>query len=113
VREALAKVLLQRCTLKDERLFTGLMHVFIFYGALTFDTMTLNHTLEGFFDGFYLFGKTSFGLFFSGRPVSPPGIPTYEKKRPSGPLYGYEPETGNDDSFLFEFMGELQVEKST
>lgn len=65
VREALAKVLLQRCTLKDERLFTGLMHVFIFYGALTFDTMTVNHTLEGFFDGFYLFGKTSFGLFFS------------------------------------------------
>ena len=65
VKEALTKVLLQRCTLKDERLFTGLMHVFIFYGALTFDTMTLNHTLEGFFDSFYLFGKTSFGLFFS------------------------------------------------
>ena len=65
VREALAKVLLQRCTLKNERLFTGLMHVFIFYSALTFDTMTVNHTLEGFFDGFYLFGKTSFGLFVS------------------------------------------------
>ena len=65
VREALTEVLLQRCTLKNERLFTGFMHVFIFYGALTFDTMTVNHTLEGFFDGFYLFGKTSFGLFFS------------------------------------------------
>jgi Fe-S oxidoreductase len=41
------------------------MHVFIFYGALTFDTMTVNHTLEGFFDGFYLFGNSRFGLFFS------------------------------------------------
>jgi len=64
-RHALVKVLFQRCTLRDERLFTGLMHVFIFYGALTFDTMTLNHTLEGFIDGFYLFGETNFGLFFS------------------------------------------------
>jgi Fe-S oxidoreductase/nitrate reductase gamma subunit len=63
--DALAKVFLQRCTLKNERVFTGLMHVFIFYGALTFDTMTVNHTLEGFFDKFYLFGETGFGLFFS------------------------------------------------
>jgi hypothetical protein len=64
VRETLAKILLQWCTLINERLFTGFMHVFIFYGALTFDTMTVNHTLEGFFDGFYLFGKTSFGLLY-------------------------------------------------
>ena len=63
--EALTKVLFQRCTLRNERLFSGFMHVFIFYSALTFDTMTINHTLEGFFDGFYLFGRTSFGLFFS------------------------------------------------
>ncbi|OGD17900.1 MAG: hypothetical protein A2W03_17880 [Candidatus Aminicenantes bacterium RBG_16_63_16] len=63
--DTLTKVFLQRCTLKDERRFTGLMHVFIFYSALTFDTMTVNHTLEGFFDGFYLFGRTRFGLFFS------------------------------------------------
>jgi Fe-S oxidoreductase/nitrate reductase gamma subunit len=61
----LAKVFLQQCTLKDERRFTGLMHVFIFYSALTFDTMTLSHTLEGFIDGFYLFGRTGFGLVFS------------------------------------------------
>ncbi len=59
---ALSKVLLQRCTLKNERLF---MHVFIFYGALTFDIMTVNHTLEGFFDGFYLFGRGGLGLFVS------------------------------------------------
>jgi Fe-S oxidoreductase/nitrate reductase gamma subunit len=65
IGNALAKVFLQKCTLKNERLFTGLMHVFIFYGALTFDTMTFNHTLEGFFKNFYLFGRTNFGLFFS------------------------------------------------
>jgi len=65
VWEALGKVLFQKCTLKNERLFTGFMHVFIFYSALTFDTMTVNHSLEGFFDGFYLFGRTNFGLFFS------------------------------------------------
>jgi Fe-S oxidoreductase/nitrate reductase gamma subunit len=65
ILEALGKVFLQRCTLKNERPFTGLMHVFIFYSALTFDTMTVNHTLEGFFRDFYLFGETSFGLLFS------------------------------------------------
>ncbi|MGZ5514885.1 MAG: heterodisulfide reductase-related iron-sulfur binding cluster [Candidatus Aminicenantales bacterium] len=64
-RHAVVKVLLQRCTLRDERLFTGLMHVGIFYGALTFDTMTLSHTLEGFIDGFYLFGRSGLGLVFS------------------------------------------------
>ena len=64
-RHAVAKVLFQRCTLRSERVFTGLMHVGIFYGALSFDTMTLSHTLEGFFDGFYLFGGTGFGLVFS------------------------------------------------
>jgi Fe-S oxidoreductase len=62
---ALSKILLQRCTLKNERVFSGFMHVFIFYGALTFDTMTVNHTLEGFFPDFYLFGDSGFGLFFS------------------------------------------------
>jgi hypothetical protein len=64
-RYALAKVLFQRCTLRSERFFTGLIHVGIFYGALSFDTMTVSHTLEGFVDGFYLFGQTGFGLFFS------------------------------------------------
>ncbi len=62
---ALSKVFLQRCTLKNERVFTGLIHVFIFYGALTFDTMTVNHTLEGFLDNFFLFGQAGFALFFS------------------------------------------------
>ena len=65
VLHALGKILLQRCTLKNERLFTGFMHVCIFYGALTFDTMTINHTLEGFFPGFHLFGKTPLADAFS------------------------------------------------
>lgn len=62
---AFTKILFQRCTLKNERIFSGLMHVFIFYGALTFDTMTINHTLEGLIPGFYLFGTGNFSLFFS------------------------------------------------
>jgi len=62
---ATTKVLFQRCTLRSERFFTGLMHAGIFYGALSFDTMTVSHTLEGFFDGFFLFGRSNFGLLFS------------------------------------------------
>ncbi len=62
---AFVKVVFQRCTLRRTRLFTGLMHAFIFYGAVSFDTMTVNHTLEGFFDGFYLFGEGAPGLAFS------------------------------------------------
>ncbi|MCK4336620.1 MAG: 4Fe-4S dicluster domain-containing protein [Candidatus Aminicenantes bacterium] len=62
---ALSKILLQRCTLKNERAFTGLMHVFIFYSALTFDTMSVNHILEGFFPHFFLFGDSYLGLFCS------------------------------------------------
>jgi heterodisulfide reductase subunit C len=65
VLDALSRILFQRCTLKNERLFTGFAHVLIFYGALTFDTMTINHTLEGFFPDFYLFGRGTFGDFFS------------------------------------------------
>lgn len=65
LKEALAKVFLQMCTLKNERPFTGFMHVFIFYSALTFDTMTINHIFEGYFENFYIFGQTNFALFFS------------------------------------------------
>jgi Fe-S oxidoreductase/nitrate reductase gamma subunit len=63
--DALTKIFLQRCTLRNERIWTGLIHVFIFYGALTFDTMSVNHILEGYIPHFYLFGKGNFGLFFS------------------------------------------------
>jgi Fe-S oxidoreductase len=63
---AFTKVFFQRCTLRNERVATGFMHVFIFYSALSFDTMTVSHTLEGFFPDFYLFGRTRLGLLFSG-----------------------------------------------
>jgi Fe-S oxidoreductase len=63
--DAVKKILFQRCTLRSERIASGFMHVFIFYSALTFDTMTVNHTLEGFLPDFYLFGNGGFGLFFS------------------------------------------------
>ncbi|MBN2199727.1 MAG: 4Fe-4S dicluster domain-containing protein, partial [Candidatus Aminicenantes bacterium] len=62
---ALVKALLQLCTLRSERPATGLMHVFIFYGALSFDTLTVNHTIEGFIDGFSLFGEGLLGKAFS------------------------------------------------
>jgi len=65
VATALGKIFLQRCTLKNERPFTGLAHVCIFYGALTFDTLTVNHTLEGFFTRFSLLGHGRFRMFFS------------------------------------------------
>jgi len=65
VTSALSKVAFQRCTLKNERVLTGFMHVFIFYSALSFDTMTVNHTLEGFVPDFFLFGSTRLGLAFS------------------------------------------------
>ena len=62
---ALTKVFLQRCTLKNERIWTGFIHLFIFYGALTFDTMSVNHILEGYLPGFHIFGNSGFALFFS------------------------------------------------
>lgn len=62
---ALTKIFLQRCTLRNERIWTGFVHLFIFYGALTFDTMSVNHILEGYIPGFHIFGTSGFGLFFS------------------------------------------------
>ncbi|MBD3413722.1 MAG: 4Fe-4S dicluster domain-containing protein [Candidatus Aminicenantes bacterium] len=63
--DAFIKVFFQRCTLRRDRVWTGFIHLFIFYGALTFDTMSVNHVLEGYLPGFYLFGGGNFGLFFS------------------------------------------------
>ncbi len=65
VVQALSRIIFQRCTLKNERLFTGFVHVGIFYGALTFDMMTINHTLEGFFPNFFLFGSGALADIFS------------------------------------------------
>lgn len=35
------------CSVKKERVFTGLFHIGILYGSLTFDTVTVFHILEG------------------------------------------------------------------
>jgi Fe-S oxidoreductase/nitrate reductase gamma subunit len=35
------------CSVKKERVFTGLFHIGILYGSLTFDTVTVYHILEG------------------------------------------------------------------
>jgi len=65
ILDAITKILFQRCTLRRDRVWTGFIHLFIFYGALTFDTMSVNHILEGYIPRFYLFGDGYFGLFFS------------------------------------------------
>ncbi len=62
---AFSRVLLQLCTLKNERPWTGVAHLLIFYGAITFDTMTINHVIEGYVDGFYLFGQSWPGRLFA------------------------------------------------
>ncbi|MDH7492983.1 MAG: heterodisulfide reductase-related iron-sulfur binding cluster [Candidatus Saccharicenans sp.] len=61
----LSRVFLQLCTLKNERPWTGAAHLLIFYGALAFDTMTINHVLEGYVDGFQFFGHSAAGRLFS------------------------------------------------
>ncbi len=63
--DAITKILFQKCTLRRDRVWTGFIHLFIFYGALTFDTMSVNHVLEGYIPRFFLFGNGNFGLFFS------------------------------------------------
>ncbi len=61
----LNRVLLQRCSLRNERVLTGLVHAGLFYSALTFDTMTVHHTLEGILPHFSLFGHGKIGLVVS------------------------------------------------
>lgn len=61
----LSRVFLQLCTLKNERPWAGAAHLLVFYGALAFDTMTINHVLEGYVDGFRLFGQAVVGHLFS------------------------------------------------
>ncbi|MCK5220765.1 MAG: hypothetical protein KAR14_04235, partial [Candidatus Aminicenantes bacterium] len=36
------------CSVKKERIFTGIAHIFLLYGSLTFDTISVYHILEGF-----------------------------------------------------------------
>ncbi len=61
----LFRVFLQLCTLKNERPWTGAAHFLVFYGALAFDIMAVNHILEGYVDGFLLFGSSTAGKIFT------------------------------------------------
>jgi len=53
------------CSVKRERIFTGIMHFFILYGSLTFDTVSINHILEGFNENWNLFGHGALRSFHS------------------------------------------------
>jgi Fe-S oxidoreductase len=44
------------CSVKKERILTGIMHFFFLYGSLTFDTVSVNHILEGFNENWNIFG---------------------------------------------------------
>jgi len=48
IGDAVSSFFLLLCSIKPERPFTGFIHLFILYGSLTFDTITVYHILEGF-----------------------------------------------------------------
>jgi len=48
IKEAVFAFFFLTCSVKRERLFTGFVHFFFLYGSLTFDTVSVNHILEGF-----------------------------------------------------------------
>ena len=48
IGNAAANFFLLICSVKKERIVTGLVHIFLLYGSLTFDTITVFHILEGF-----------------------------------------------------------------
>jgi len=52
--DAVSSFFFLRCSVKKERVFTGLVHFFILYGSLTFDTVSAHHILEGFVEGAHL-----------------------------------------------------------
>ena len=56
IKDAVFSFFLLLCSVKKERIFTGLVHVFILYGSLTFDTVSINHILEGFNQNWNIFG---------------------------------------------------------
>ena len=63
--DAVTSFFFLRCSVKKERVYTGLIHVFILYGSLTFDTISINHILEGFKKDFRLFGHGQLGMIHS------------------------------------------------
>lgn len=56
VKDAVVSFFFLTCSVKKERVVTGLVHFFILYGSLTFDTVSLSHVLEGYKEGLNVFG---------------------------------------------------------
>lgn len=56
IKDAVLSFFFLTCSVKKERVITGLVHFFILYGSLTFDTVSLNHVLEGYKEGLNIFG---------------------------------------------------------
>jgi len=48
VLDAVSSFFLLLCSVKKERIFAGVAHIFLLYGSLTFDTISVYHILEGF-----------------------------------------------------------------
>jgi Fe-S oxidoreductase len=56
IKDAVFSFFFLLCSIKKERIFTGIMHFFFLYGSLTFDTVSINHILEGFNENWNIFG---------------------------------------------------------
>jgi Fe-S oxidoreductase len=56
IKDAVFSFFFLLCSVKRERIFTGFVHIFILYGSLTFDTVSINHILEGFNENWNFFG---------------------------------------------------------
>jgi Fe-S oxidoreductase len=56
IKDAVFSFFFLLCSVKKERIFTGIVHIFILYGSLTFDTVSINHILEGFNENWNIFG---------------------------------------------------------
>ena len=65
IADAFFSFFLLLCSVKRERILTGIMHIFILYGSLTFDTVTINHILEGFNKKWNIFGHGGLRSFHS------------------------------------------------
>lgn len=63
--DAITSFFFLRCSIKKERVFTGIVHVGFLYGSLTFDTVSVSHIGEGFKEGFRLFGSGTVGHLYS------------------------------------------------
>ncbi len=56
IKDAVVSFFFLTCSVKKERVFTGIVHFFFLYGSLTFDTVSINHVLEGYKENLNIFG---------------------------------------------------------